>query len=478
MIKELHEKIQSGELSAVELTKQYIKSIDSENDEINALLEVYKEEALSEARRVDEEVKSGKKIGMLAGVPGVLKDNMCNKGHVTSSASKMLENYVAPYDASVVKKLKKEKTVLLGRANLDEFAMGASTENSAFGVTKNPHDRSRVSGGSSGGSAAAVAADMAVWALGSDTGGSIRQPSSFCGTVGFKPTYGRVSRYGLIAMASSYDQIGPITKTVEDAAIVFDAIVGRDEKDNTTIETDEGSFYENLKPELKGKRIGIIKEMFEEGLSSDVRKLVQERIDYAESKGAEIVEIELPHLKYAMSVYYLMVPSEVSSNMARLDGMRFGFCDAIENGADKKTILDIYRNSRDQGFGVEVKRRIILGTYALSAGYYDAFYKKAQQVREVIKRELSETFEKVDVILSPTSPHVAFKMGENTSDPLAMYLEDVYTVSANVAMVPAISIPAGVVEKDGKNLPVGVQLLAKWWNEQELLNIASGLELK
>ncbi len=478
MIKELHEKIQSGEVTSFELTKQYIKTIDQKNESINAFLEIYKEGALIEAKRVDEEVRSGKKIGMLAGIPGALKDNMCVEGKITSSASKMLENYVAPYDATVVEKLKKEKMVLLGRANLDEFAMGASTENSAFGVTKNPHDETRVAGGSSGGSTAAVAADMAVWALGSDTGGSIRQPSSFCGTVGFKPTYGRVSRYGLIAMASSYDQIGPITKTVEDAAIVFDAIVGKDEKDNTTAKKGEGSFFANLKPELKGKRIGIVKEMFSKGLNKEVREVIEKRIEFAKQQGAEILEIELPHLKHSMSVYYLMVPSEVSSNMARLDGMRFGFCDAIENGSGSKTILDIYRNSREAGFGAEVKRRIILGTYALSAGYYDAFYKKAQQVREMIKREMNEAFEKVDIILTPTSPDVAFKIGERAEDPLAMYLEDVYTVSANVAMVPAISIPAGIVERGGKKLPVGLQLITKWWNEQELLNIALAMELK
>ncbi len=478
MIKELHEKIQSGEISSLELTKKYIKTIDTKNDGINALLEVYKEEALSEARKVDEDVRSGKKIGMLAGIPGVLKDNMCTKGHITSSASKMLENYIAPYNATVVGKLREENTVILGRANLDEFAMGASTENSAFGVTRNPYDESRVAGGSSGGSAAAVASDMAVWALGSDTGGSIRQPSSFCGTVGFKPTYGRVSRYGLIAMASSYDQIGPITKTVEDAAIVFDSIVGEDKKDNTTINKGDGNFFKNLKPQLKGKKIGIIKEMFEKGLNSEVRSVVEKRIDFAKSQGAEIIEIELPHLKYSMSVYYLMVPSEVSSNMARLDGMRFGLCDAIKDGSEKKTILDIYKNSRDAGFGDEVKRRIILGTYALSAGYYDAFYKKAQQVREIIKKELDNVFNEVDVILSPTSPHVAFKIGEKVSDPLAMYLEDVYTVSANVAMVPAISIPAGIVREDKNDLPVGLQLVSRWWNEQELFNIASALELK
>ncbi|MBT3355773.1 Asp-tRNA(Asn)/Glu-tRNA(Gln) amidotransferase subunit GatA [bacterium] len=478
MIKELHEKIQRGEITSLELTKGYIKTIDEKNDNINALLEVYKEDALREAKKVDEEVKSGNKIGMLSGIPGVLKDNICVKGNVTSAASKMLENYIAPYDATVVKKLRREKIVLLGKANLDEFAMGASTENSAFGVTKNPHDTNRVAGGSSGGSTAVVAADMAVWALGSDTGGSIRQPASFCGTVGLKPTYGRVSRYGLIAMASSYDQIGPITKTVEDAAIVFDVITGKDEKDNTTADKKTENFFENLKPELKGKKIGIIKKMFEEGLNGDVRNVIEKRIEFAKEQGAEIVEIELPHLKYAMSVYYLMVPSEVSSNMARLDGMRFGLCDATENVSKNKSILDIYKNSREAGFGAEVKRRIILGTYALSAGYYDAFYKKAQQVREIIKHEINEVFNEVDIILTPTSPDAAFKIGERGSDPLAMYLEDIYTVSANVAMVPAISIPAGTVKRDDKDLPIGLQLIAKWWNEQELLNVALAMELK
>lgn len=478
MIKELHEKIQNGEITSLELTKKYIKAIGIKNSSINALLEVYKEKALLEAKKIDEEVKKGNKIGMLSGIPAVLKDNLCVKGNITSASSKMLENYIAPYDATVTKKLKKAGMVLLGRANLDEFAMGASTESSAFGVTKNPYDERRVAGGSSGGSAAAVAADMASWALGSDTGGSIRQPSSFCGTVGFKPTYGRVSRYGLIAMASSYDQIGPITKTVEDAAIVFDVIAGKDEKDNTTMDKGECKFFENLKPALKGKKIGIIREMFKTGLNEEVKNVIEKRIEFAKEQGAEIVEIELPHLKYSMSVYYLMVSSEVSSNMARLDGMRFGFCDATQKDVENKSILDVYKNSRETGFGAEVKRRIILGTYTLSAGYYDAFYKKAQQVREVIKHELNKAFEEVDVILTPTSPDVAFEIGERGADPLAMYLEDIYTVSANVAMVPAISIPAGTINRNGKDLPVGLQLIAKWWNEQELLNIALALELE
>jgi len=367
--------------------------------------------------------------------------------------------------------------VFLGRGNMDEFAMGSSIENSAFGTTKNPHDERRVAGGSSGGSACAVAADLAPWALGSDTGGSIRQPASLCGVVGFKPTYGRVSRYGLIAMASSYDQIGPITNSVEDAAIIFDQICGKDDKDNTTINKSTEKFAEKLKPELKGKKVGIIKEFFGEGIDPGVKEVIEKRINYAQEQGAEIIEVEIPHLKYSMAVYYIMMPSEASSNLARFDGIRYGFSDINAKDTNSKTILDVYFNSRDKAFGDEPKRRVILGTYALSAGYYDAYYKKAQEVREIIKREMRDTFEKVDVLLSPTSPVPAFKIGEKADNPLEMYLADVYTVTANVAMIPAISIPARTVTVDDKGLPVGLQLMGKWWDEGNLLSIANALEI-
>ncbi len=477
MIKELHEKLKNKEITAAELLEKHFAVIKEKNENLNVFLETYEEEAMEQAKKVDEKIAKGEEIGLLEGIPCAFKDNICAEGKRTTSASKMLENYIAPYDATVTKKLKKEGMVLVGKTNLDEFAMGSSTENSAFGVTKNPHDETRVAGGSSGGSAAAVAANMAVWALGSDTGGSVRQPAGLCGLVGFKPTYGRVSRYGLHAMGSSYDQIGPFGKTVEDVAIIFDAIQGDDEKDNTTIAKEKTSFAENLTPAVAGKKIGVVsKEFFGEGLDAGVKKNIEEKIESLKTAEAEIVEIEMPHSKYSLAAYYIMVTSEISSNLARIDGMRFGLNETKEENSQSKTILDVYQNSRELGFGDEVKRRIILGTYALSSGYYDAYYKKAQAVREVIKNEFKNVFREVDVILLPTSPTPAFKIGEKSDDPLSMYLADIYTVTANVAMIPAISIPAGTTEVEGKNLPVGLQLMGKWWEEQELLNVAAGVE--
>ncbi|MEA2006589.1 MAG: Asp-tRNA(Asn)/Glu-tRNA(Gln) amidotransferase subunit GatA [Patescibacteria group bacterium] len=472
MIKELHKKLQSKQITSMQLTKQYLDSIEEKDGEIHGYLNVLKDRALKNAQEVDEKIGKGGDLELLEGVPCAIKDNMCIAGTKTTAASKILENYVAPYDATVIEKLNQKGAVYLGKTNLDEFAMGSSTENSAFGVTKNPYDNERVAGGSSGGSAAAVGGNMAVWALGSDTGGSTRQPASFCGVVGFKPTYGRVSRNGLIAMASSYDQIGPITKTVEDAAIVFDAICGKDEKDNTTVEKEDASFVENLKPDLKGKKIGLVKEFFGNGLDGRVEKVVKEMLEKAEKNGAELVELEMPMLKHSLAIYYLMMPSEVSSNLARLDGIRYG----LNESKKSKSILDVYLKSRKAGFGDESKRRIILGTYVLSSGYYDAYYKKAQSVRELVKEEFADAFEKVDVLVSPTSPTPAFKIGEKAQDPLEMYLTDVYTVSANVGMIPAISIPAGVVVEAGKKLPVGLQLMGKWWDEQNMLNVAAGFE--
>ena len=476
MIKKLHKNIQTGRTKSVDLTKKYLASIAKKNDDLFAFLDIHEKAAIEQASKVDERVEKGEKIDLLEGIPCAIKDNIVIKGTTATAASKILENFTAPYDATIIKKLKKKESVFLGKTNLDEFAMGSSTENSAFGTTKNPHDIRRVAGGSSGGSACAVAADMAVWALGSDTGGSIRQPAGLCGVVGFKPTYGRVSRYGLIAMASSYDQIGPITKTVEDAAIVADAICGKDPHDNTTTKMEETNFAEKLEPRLKGKKIGIIKEFFTEGLDDGVRKVIEEKVMLAQSEGAEIIDIDIPHLKHSMAVYYIMMPSEVSSNLARFDGIRYGYSDVLSDDPKSKTILDVYLNSRKKALGEEPKRRIILGTYALSAGYYDAYYKKAQQVREVIKREVNEAFKKVDVLLSPTSPTPAFNIGAKTENPLEMYLADVYTVTANVAMTPAISIPAGNVELEGKELPVGLQLMGKWWDEQQLLDISYGFE--
>lgn len=477
MIKELHQKLKNQEVSSENLTRDFLQTIEKKDGQIKAYLEVFSGEALEQAKKADEKISRGEEIGILEGIPCALKDNLCVAGKKVSAASQILENYVAPYDATVIEKLKKMGTIFLGRTNMDEFAMGSSTENSAFGPTHNPFDLSRVPGGSSGGSAAAVAGDLAVWALGSDTGGSIRQPASFCGLVGLKPTFGRVSRHGLLAMASSYDQIGPLTKTVEDAAIVLDVIIGKDDKDNTVIDKKE-NFFQNLKPELKGKKIGVVKEFFGVGLDKEVQENLQKKLDWAQSQGAILEEIQLPNLKYSMAVYYLMITSEVSSNLARFDGVRFGFSESVLPNAISQNIEDGYFNSRGLGFGSEVQRRIILGTYCLSAGYYDAYYKKAQKIRQLIKRDFQKAFEKVDVIFSPTTPTPAFRLGEKSADPLQMYLSDIYTVSANVAMIPAISLPCGGTEKEGKKLPVGMQLLGRWWGEQELLNIALALEDK
>lgn len=477
MIKELHQQLKKKKVSAEKLVRDFLDKIEKKDGEINAYLEVFKDSALKTAKKVDEKISQGKEIGMLEGIPCAIKDNLCIEGQKVSAGSKILENYVAPYSATVIEKLKNRGAVFLGRTNMDEFAMGSSTENSAFGPTKNPYDLKRVPGGSSGGSAACVSSGLAEWALGSDTGGSIRQPASFCGLVGLKPTYGRVSRYGLLAMASSYDQIGPLTKTIEDSAIVLEAISGKDLKDNTTIDKKE-NFFRNLKPELKGKKIGVVKEFFGEGLDEEVKEKLQAKLAWAKEQGAILEEIELPNLKYSMAVYYLMITAEVSSNLARFDGIRYGFSDSVLQESISHDLEEVYLNSRGQGLGNEVQRRIILGTYCLSAGYYDAYYKKAQKIRQLIKQDFQKAFKKVDVIFSPTTPTPAFLLGEKKADPLQMYLSDVYTVSANVAMIPAISLPCGTVEKDGKQLPIGMQLLGCWWEEQELLNIGMALENK
>lgn len=477
MIKELHQQLKKREISAEKLTADFLDRIEKKDEEIKAYLEVFKDSALKTAKNVDEKISQGKEIGMLEGIPCAIKDNLCIEGQRVSVSSKILENYVAPYSATVIDKLQQAGAVFLGITNMDEFAMGSSTENSAFGPTKNPYDTKRVPGGSSGGSAASVAGNLAEWALGSDTGGSIRQPASFCGLVGLKPTYGRVSRYGLLAMASSYDQIGPLTKTIEDSAIVLDFISGKDLKDNTTIDKKE-SFFQNLKPELKGKKIGVVKEFFGEGLDEEIEEKLRAKLSWAKEQGAILEEIELPNLKYSMAVYYLMITAEVSSNLARYDGIRYGFSEGVLEESISRNLDEVYLNSRGRGLGNEVQRRIILGTYCLSAGYYDAYYKKAQKIRQLIKKDFQKAFEKVDVIFSPTTPTPAFLLGEKKSDPLQMYLSDIYTVSANVAMIPAISLPCGTVEKDGKQLPIGMQLLGRWWGEQELLNVGLALENK
>ncbi|KKP67301.1 MAG: Glutamyl-tRNA(Gln) amidotransferase subunit A [Candidatus Moranbacteria bacterium GW2011_GWE2_35_164] len=444
-----------------------------------AYLTLHKEEALAEAQRIDDKIKKGEEIDLLSGIPMALKDNMCVQGGRTTAASKILDNYIAPYDATVVKKLKKQGAVILGKTNMDEFAMGSSTENSAYQKTKNPHDLNRVPGGTSGGSAAAVAGGLAVYALGSDTGGSVRQPASFCGVVGLKPTYGRVSRHGLIAMASSFDQIGPVTQTVEDAAIVLSRIAGRDKKDATSAKSG-GKLYEDyLQGDIRGMKIGVPKEYFSDDLSSEIKEISIKALEKFKKLGAELVEINIPHNEYALPVYYITVPSEISSNMARFDGIRYGLSvdDQEQSKIGGGNLLETYLDSREIGLGTEVKRRIMLGTYALSAGYYDAYYKKAQKVRRLLKQDFEKAFESVDLIFSPTAPEPAFKIGEKTTDLLQMYLSDIYTVTANLVGVPAISFPIGTVEREGKNLPIGGQLMGRWFGEEELLNAAHTFEI-
>ena len=478
MIKDLHNKLINQEITSEQLTSDYFSRIEKKNPEIKAYLSLNKEFALNKAHSVDKKIKKGEEIDLLAGIPCAIKDNICIEGLLATAGSKILENYIPPYDATVIKKLKKNDAVFLGKTNLDEFAMGSSTENSAYQVTKNPHDTARVPGGSSGGSATAVAADACVWALGSDTGGSIRQPASFCGVVGLKPTYGLVSRFGLIAMASSLDQIGPIAKNVEDTAIILTRIAGHDRKDSTTVKSSDTVYDNFLSGDIKGARIGVPKEYFAEGgLDPEVKNIIEEAIKKYEKLGAKIIEINLPSGEYALATYYVIMPSEVSSNLARFDGIRYG--KSIEKDIkinENVTLKDIYFKSRAKYLGKEVKRRIMLGTYALSAGYYDQYYLKAQKVRALIKKEFEEIFEKVDIILGPTAPTPAFKIGEKTENPLEMYLSDVYTVTANIAGIPAISVPCGTIRVEGKDLPVGLQLMGKWFDEKKLLNAAYSFE--
>lgn len=482
MIRELHEKLVSKEISSVALTQQYFDVIEQKDPEIAAFLTVTKELAMKQATLVDEKIARGGEIGLLEGIPCAIKDNICIDGVRTTCASKMLDAYVAPYDATVIAKLKEAGAVILGKTNMDEFAMGSSTEKSAYQMTKNPIDTSRVPGGSSGGSIAAVAADECVWSLGSDTGGSIRQPAAFCGVVGFKPTYGRVSRSGLIAMASSLDQIGPVAKSVEDVAIVLSAIAGEDKLDATSAQSADKKFEDYLNGDISGKVIGVPKE-YMEGLDGKIKEVFEQSLEKFKAAGATIETISLPHSKYALSTYYIIMTSEVSSNLARFDGIKFGLRvnDDVDSGIESelpKTLLETYLDTRKIGFGKEVKRRIMLGTYTLSAGYYDAYYLKAQKVRALIRKDFENAFEKVDYIYSPTTPEVAFKIGEKSNDPLKMYLSDIYTVTANLAGVPAISFPIGASEDGGSKLPVGGQLMGKWFDEEGLLNAAYTFETK
>ncbi|PID52678.1 MAG: Asp-tRNA(Asn)/Glu-tRNA(Gln) amidotransferase GatCAB subunit A [Candidatus Moraniibacteriota bacterium] len=473
MIRELHEKLVSGEISAVNLTEEYLKKIAEKDDDFAAFLTVTEELALKSAEEVDKKISAAEKIDLLAGIPCALKDNICVTGVRTTAASKMLDNYIAPYDATVVARVKDVDAVIMGKVNMDEFACGSSTENSAYGPSKNPIDTSRVPGGSSGGSAVAVAGDEVVWALGTDTGGSIRQPASFCGVVGLKPTYGRVSRYGVIAMGSSLDQVGPIAQTVEDVAIVLSRISGRDENDATSAQSGDKPYEDYCVGELAGAKIGIPKEYLGDGLDDRVKEVYMTAIEKYKDLGAEIEEVSLPHTEYALATYYIIMPSELSSNLARFDGIRFG---GVEN-VKPETILDQYLETRGKGFGPEIKRRVMLGTYTLSAGYYDAYYKKAQKVRALIKKDFKDALEKVDYLFTPTAPEVAFKFGAKVDDPLTMYLSDIYTITANLAGVPALSIPIGSVIEDGIDLPVGGQLMGKWFDEEGILNAGYTFEI-
>lgn len=467
-----HQGLVKKEFSAVELCKAYLKRIKEKDKDIFAFLTKSEDSALSQAKRVDDLISKGEEVPVLAGIPTAIKDNILVEGIKCTAGSKILENYIAPYDATVVKKLKEKGAVILGKTNLDEFAMGSSTENSAFFPTRNPHDLTRVPGGTSGGSAAAVVADMCVYSLGSDMGGSIRQPASFCGAVGLKPTYGRVSRYGLITVFPSVDQIGPLTKTVEDARIVFNVISGKDPLDSNSTECS----YVGRLTDLQGLKIGVPKEYFIEGIEQEVEGAVKEAIKKFDDLGAIITEISLPHTKYALPCYYIIMFAEGSSNLARYDGMKYGF------SKEEEDLMGVYLESRKKGLGVEVKRRIMLGTYVLSAGYYEAYYIRAQRVRTKIKEDFEEAFKKVDVILTPVSPTPAFKLGEKISDPLLMYLCDVFTAPVNLAGLPAISIPCGKVAphhfcpKSGGGLPVGLQIIGPAFSEEKIFKIGEIFE--
>ena len=469
-VHELQQKLKNKELTIAEILESYCNRINEKEPEVEAFVTTYLEEAKAEAQKIQEKIDNGEDLGEYAGIPIGIKDNLCMKGTKTTCSSKMLENFVSPYDATVIEKLKDENIISLGKLNMDEFAMGSSTESSYFKKTKNPWNLNKVPGGSSGGSAAAVAANMVPWALGSDTGGSIRQPASLCGVVGLKPTYGLVSRYGLVAFASSLDQIGPITKDVRDSAMLLSLIAGHDEKDTTSEPIEKKDYTKALKNDVKGLKIGVPKEFFGEGINEEVKKELTKAIETYKELGAEVEEFSLDVAKYALATYYIIACAEASSNLGRFDGIRYGY-----RTPEYSNLKEIYKKSRSEGFGPEVKRRIILGTYVLSSGYYDAYYKKAQQVRTLVSNEFSRAFEKYDVILTPTSPVTAFNIGEKSNNPLEMYLADICTVSINIAGVPAISIPCGV---DSEGMPVGMQLIGNKFEEEKILNTAYTFEQK
>jgi len=465
-IHECHRRLTAKEISAVELMNAVWAQKEKTEPQIHAYLSDSYEAALAAAKAVDADIARGEAISPLAGIPGAIKDNMCMAGQPTTAASRMLERFVAPYDATVIAKLKASGLVSLGKLNMDEFAMGSSTENSAFGPTRNPWHTDHVPGGSSGGSAAAVAAGSALWTLGSDTGGSIRQPASYCGVVGLKPTYGRVSRYGLLAFSSSLDQIGPLTRDVRDCALVMNAISGHDPKDSTSIPGEVPDYTRSLVADVKGLKVGVPEEFFGEGISAPVKDAVQAALRFYEEQGATLVPVSLPRAKYAIAAYYIIAPAEASSNLARYDGVSYGMRTPADN------LIDMYKKTRSEGFGAEVKRRIMLGTYVLSAGYYDAYYLKALKVRTLIKEDFTRAFAQVDVMITPTVPDTAFRFGEKIDNPLAMYMEDVCTVPVNLAGIPAISIPCGIAA----GLPVGMQIIGPNLSEETLLRVAYTFE--
>ena len=491
-VHELVEKLKSNELTSEEITKAYIDRINDKEKDVGAFVTLTTDDAEKKAAEIDkkrnanaqmhkEDTKANvesktssenavcnDELSEFAGIPIGIKDNLCTKGVKTTCSSKMLENFVSPYDATVVEKLNKEGIISLGKLNMDEFAMGSSTENSAIKITHNPWDLNRVPGGSSGGSAAAVAGDLVPWALGSDTGGSIREPAAFCGVVGLKPTYGLVSRYGLVAFASSLDQVGPITKDVKDNAMLLNIIAGHDEKDSTSYDIEKKDYTKNLEKDIKGIKIGVPKEFFGEGINETVKEQLNKAIETYKKLGAIVEETSLDVAQASLAAYYIIACAEASSNLGRFDGIRYGY-----RAKDYTTLKELYVNSRTEGFGDEVKRRIILGTYVLSSGYYDAYYKKAQKVRTYVKNEFDKAFQKYDVLLTPVSPNTAFKIGEKCNNPMEMYLADICTVSINIAGVPAISLPCGV---DKEGMPVGMQLIGNRFEEEKILNVAYKFE--
>lgn len=467
-IRELHNQLINKDRSALEIAQETLDRLQTLEPKLHSFLTVTADHALAQAKQVDAKIAAGEEIGWLAGIPIGIKDNLCTQGIQTTCGSRILENFIPPFESTVTERLNALGAVMVGKTNLDEFAMGSSTENSAFQVTANPWDLSRVPGGSSGGSATSVAASTCTIALGSDTGGSIRQPASFCGVVGMKPTYGLVSRFGLVAYASSLDQIGPFGRTVEDAAILLEAISGHDPKDSTSLKVQIPKYTDSLRRDLNGMKIGIIQETFGEGLDADVAEAVQNAIEQLRSLGAELREISCPRFGYGVPTYYIIAPSEASANLARYDGVKYGF-----RKSDTDNILSMYTQTRAKGFGAEVKRRIMIGTYALSAGYYDAYYLKAQQARTLIKQDFETAFEQVDVLVCPTAPTTAFQAGEKTSDPLSMYLSDLMTIPVNLAGLPGLSLPCGF---DQQGLPIGLQIIGNVLREDQVLSTGYAYE--